>query len=265
VTHAPLTLEEHLTGIEAAAERLARWAADAGPDAPVPTCPGWTVRHLLAHQGMVHRWATAIVSGTDPRAVDAEGFEAEGRASADPVSWVRAGADDLVAALRTAPEDLDVATFLKEAPPPLLFWARRQDHETTVHALDALAAREHRVPTADDAWFGPEHALDGIDELLVGFWQRRTKGPRAPAGSAYAATVRADTGERWDLEVTDERVLTRHLVADGAVAEPATGAAPGLLTGPAVDLYLALWNRGGAVEDPAGLLARWRQDGAVTW
>ncbi|WP_425490128.1 maleylpyruvate isomerase N-terminal domain-containing protein [Nocardioides ginsengisegetis] len=23
---------------------------------PVPTCPDWTVRHLVAHQGMVHRW-----------------------------------------------------------------------------------------------------------------------------------------------------------------------------------------------------------------
>ena len=43
-------------------------ARAAGVDAPVPSCPAWDVRALLAHQTMVHRWATAHVRGEDPEA-----------------------------------------------------------------------------------------------------------------------------------------------------------------------------------------------------
>jgi hypothetical protein len=68
-------VEEHLAGVDAAVDRMAVWARSAGPDAPVPTCPGWTVRDLLAHQGMVHRWASgqrldAVLRGQDMAAGD---------------------------------------------------------------------------------------------------------------------------------------------------------------------------------------------------
>jgi uncharacterized protein (TIGR03083 family) len=261
VTHTPLTFEEHCAGIESAVLRMARWSEEAGPDTPVPTCPGWDVRDLLAHQGMVHRWATAVVAGEDRRSVDTDGFEAEGRAAGDPVAWLRAGATELLAVLRSAPEDLEAFTFLKQAPPARLFWARRQDHETTIHALDALAARDRRRPTADDAWFGAELALDGIDELLAGFWQRRSSGPRAPRGGEYAALVAAGAGGRWLLDIGTDCVRARHLGAD----EPGPDAAASVLGGDAVDLYLALWNRGGRVDDPDGLLGRWQDGGSVRW
>ena len=139
------TVEQHLAGIDAAVDRMAVWSRAAGPDAPVPTCPGWTVRDLLAHQGMVHRWATAVVRGDDPAGVDDAALEAEGRATPDPVGWLIDGAQPLVDALRAAPDDLAVMTFLKAAPPARAFWARRQCHETTVHALDALSALEARA------------------------------------------------------------------------------------------------------------------------
>jgi len=261
MTHTPLTFDEHCAGIEAASERMADWAAQAGPDAPVPTCPGWQVRDLLAHQGMVHRWAAAIVGGADPRAVDAEAHEQAGRDVPDPVAWLRDGVADLLSALRGAPEDLEVFVFLKQAPPARAFWARRQHHETTVHALDARGALRGGNPTAADAWFGDEVALDAVDELLVGFWQRRSSGPRATPGHEYSALVGADSGERWLLDVGVDAVRTRHLDTD----EPGPGPDVAVLSGAAVDLYLALWNRGGRVDDPAGLLERWRQGGSVNW
>ncbi|WP_435839745.1 maleylpyruvate isomerase N-terminal domain-containing protein, partial [Streptomyces anulatus] len=34
----------------------------AGPVSPGRTCPGWQIRHLLRHTGMVHRWAAALVA-----------------------------------------------------------------------------------------------------------------------------------------------------------------------------------------------------------
>ena len=95
-------------------------------------------------------------------------------------------------------------TFLKQAPPARAFWARRQCHETTVHALDALAAREARPLTADDVWLTDELATDGIDELLVGFWQRRTKGPRSE--SPYTAV---GFGGRWPGWSLDGRTRAR--------------------------------------------------------
>ena len=252
------TVEEHLAGLDAAVDRLAVWARSAGPDALVPTCPVWTVRDLLAHQGMVHRWATAVVVGADPASVDAAALEAEGRAVADPVGWLLDGAAPLVDALHAAPDDLAVLTFLKEAPPARAFWARRQCHETTVHALDARSALERRPLGADDVWLTDDLAVDGVDELLIGFWQRRNKGPRSE--SPYLAAVVVTDGPTWTLDISDESPVTRR-------REPGDGIPAGARTisGAARDLYLALWNRGGTVDDPTGLLEAWRERGAINW
>ena len=51
------------------------------------------MRRLVAHQGMVHRWATAVVRGEDPAGVDDTVLEAEGRAAPDPVGWLLDGAE----------------------------------------------------------------------------------------------------------------------------------------------------------------------------
>src|SRR5207253_3038416 len=45
-------------------------AARRGADAPVPSCPDWTVGDLVAHLGVAHRWATANVG--EPGPIDAE-------------------------------------------------------------------------------------------------------------------------------------------------------------------------------------------------
>ena len=58
-----LPLAAHLEGLRAALVAFTRYVDHAGLRAPVPTCPDWTVRNLVAHQGMVHRWAAAIVRG----------------------------------------------------------------------------------------------------------------------------------------------------------------------------------------------------------
>lgn len=255
---AAVDLDTHLAGLADATDRLLQWAGEAGLEAPVPTCPDWTVRDLLVHQGAVHRWATAMLRGGDPRAVDIPDLEPEGRAAPDVTSWLRTGADELLTTLGDAPDDLEAFTFLREAPPARLFWARRQHHETAVHALDVLAAREGRTPTAEDAWWTPAVAADAVDELLVGFWPRRGRGPRAE-GDPYDALVSAsDTGDRWLVAVGTDATTARRLApSDGATDGAAT------LAGPAVDLHLALWNRGGSVDDPAGLLPRWADRGRV--
>jgi MDMPI C-terminal domain len=149
-------------------------------------------------------------------------------------------------------------TFLRQAPPAREFWARRQCHETTVHALDARSALERRPLTTADVWVTDALATDGVDELLVGFWQRRTKGPRSE--TPYTAAVSITDGTVWTLQVSDQSpVARRHEAGTGIPAGSRT------LSGSAPELYLALWNRGGSVDDPTGLLDEWRERGAVTW
>lgn len=252
------SVELHIAAITDAAARLAAHARVAGLDERVVTCPEWAVRDLLAHQGMVHRWAAAIVRGGDIAAIGEEAFEAEGLAHADPAAWLEEGAADLAEALTEAPDDLEAVTFLVEAPSPRAFWARRQCHETTMHALDAVSAEAHRSLTTDDLWLDDDLALDGVDELLVGFWQRRKGGPRAE--SPTHTLVESTTGDRWLVEAGPERARTRRLGADETAPEDAAH-----LRGTPGDLYLALWNRGGRVDDPEGVLAGWHETGAIRW
>src|SRR5262245_24669162 len=166
-------LEQHLDGLREAVDAFAASATTAGLEAAVPTTPDWDVRRLVAHQGLIHRWATGHLRGDE---VDPDDVEAEGIGVGDPVAWMREGADRLVATLESAPDDLAALVFLADAPPPRQFWARRQCHETTIHAVDALSAVLGRYPRSDDTWIGRDLALDGIDELLNGFLPRPSPG-----------------------------------------------------------------------------------------
>ena len=160
----------------------------------MPTCPDWTVLDLVAHQGMVHRWAAALLRGERPSDEEVSAYDRAGRDSADPLAWLVDGASALVDAISAAPEDVAAPVFLNDAPPARAFWARRQCHETTMHAVDALAASLGRAPRPDEVWIDPELAGDGIDELLGGFLTRpRSRlrcddeavllvSPRRPAG-----------------------------------------------------------------------------------
>jgi uncharacterized protein (TIGR03083 family) len=259
-----VSFRDHLDALAAATERFASAASSSWMGAEVPTCPDWTMLDLVAHAGMVHRWATAAVEGDRETMGDAELIAEEGRTSPDPPAWLRAGSARLAEALEAAADDLDAYVFLAQAPPAKLFWARRQCHETTIHALDAVAARAGRALTAEDTWFGPDLAVDGIDELLVGFWQRRKSGPRS--ATPYAALVRAtDVDAAWLLQVGPERTVTTRLDMGAAAGDDIAGALAGTVAGSAVDLYLALWNRGDDVDDPAGLVRSWRCETPILW
>lgn len=249
------TFVEHLETLRLSADRLGRLAASVDEDTAVPTCPGWDVRALVAHQAMVHRWATARVTGADPDTVPTQTEVRE--TVADLAAFYDDGVRTLLAALEAAPHDLEVMTFLKDAPAPRHFWARRQAHETTIHMVDTLAATLGRFPTTAEAGIGTDVAIDGIDELLRGFFTRGTS--KLFDGDTYTVAVApTDTDRRWTLRV-DERLTVDP--GDESVDGDAT------ITGTAAAVYLALWNRGdeATVEGRPGLLERWRQTQQVRW
>jgi uncharacterized protein (TIGR03083 family) len=251
-----LEFDDYVAALTAAGGRLAAVAPEAGLDARVPPCPEWDVRALLAHQSMVHRWATAHVTGGEVSAVPEEAALQE---RPDLLDYYREGLERLVAALRGAPPDLEALRFLNDAPPARLFWARRQAHETTVHCADAEAARLGRMPTAADVAIDPQLAEDGIDELLRGFFSRgRTKlSDVAPTTLLIAPD---DVERRWLVRIGPGFSVD----PDGAIGPDGADVT---VTGRSVDVYLALWNRGdqAACSDGGRLLARWRTAQRVRW
>jgi uncharacterized protein (TIGR03083 family) len=254
-----LTRAQHLDGLRVALQAFARHAGNAGLEADVPTCPDWTVRRLIGHQGMVHRWAAANLRG---QAIDVDATERTGRRSPDPVDWLRDGAIELVAAITEAPEDVRTIVFLNDAPRALDFWARRQCHETTIHAVDALAADLGRYPTSADTWIDPVVAIDGVDELLAGFMTRNKSRLRS-ADPLSIGVVAEESPNGWLVETSD-----RPAVVTAAPREEVTDRADVLLTGSAVAVYLTLWNRSDELEVEDGptsrALAPWRR-APITW
>ena len=246
-----LTPDQHLAALRAAVSAFARHAQEAGLDVPVPTCPDWTVRRLIGHQGMVHRWAAANLRG---RTIEIDATERSGRRAASPVDWLRDGAIDLVAAITAAPDDVQTVVFLNDAPGPRAFWARRQCHETTIHSVDALAAALGRYPTSADTTIDPAVAVDGIDELLAGFMTRNKSRLRSESPLVVGvAAEESPTG--WLVEVGPAPAVVTVAPSD-EVADHCDVR----LEGPAVAVYLTLWNR----SDELDLVDLWRS-APVTW
>lgn len=253
---------EHIDALRAEGRALAEAARVAGLEAPVPACPGWQVRDLVAHVGGVHRWATAYVAGRRTEAMSADErneFRGHVPADAELVDWYVAAHADLVGALEQAPPDLACWTFMP-ASSPRAFWARRQAHETTIHRIDAEAAAG-KPGTLPDA----ELAADGIDELLAFFLTRPKIGLRADPGRNLGVRA-SDTGEEWSVRIGPDRVEV--LRGPGGVRTRAVGgSADCALTGSAADLYLFLWNRAGAeglrVDGDASMLDLWRTSARI--
>jgi uncharacterized protein (TIGR03083 family) len=247
--------EDHLGALVRSGAALRQAAAAAGLDAKVPTCPAWDVTKLVLHQGMVHRWAAANLRGE--RDHDTAASQAEGRAAAGLLDWYSQGLAALVDTLRATAEDAKAMVFLRDAPPPRRFWARRQAHETTIHSADAISAVCRRWPTASDVDVDPVLAADGIDELLMGFITRG-KG-RLHAAEPYTVLVRTnDTGHAWTLRIGEGPIVT----TPGGTERPEA-----VFSGTAVQLYLSLWNRADEVttNGRSDLIDQWRKQIRIRW
>ncbi|WP_028811952.1 maleylpyruvate isomerase family mycothiol-dependent enzyme [Streptomyces flavidovirens] len=244
-----MEIARFIESLDEQGQLMAAAAEKAGTGAEVPTCPGWRVRDLLRHTGVVHRWATTYIAGglVEPHA---PGSEPDLDADA-LLHWFREGHALLVAALRAAPEDLECWTFMA-APSPLAFWARRQAHETAIHRVDAESA----LGTGFSA-LPQEFTADGIDELLRGFHARDRS--RVHTEAPRVLRVRAtDAGDVWTVRLSDGPPRTDRTSHGTADCE---------MSGTAEQLYLALWNRlplsEVAVSGDEALARLWREKSAV--
>jgi uncharacterized protein (TIGR03083 family) len=224
---------------------------------PVPTCPGWVTRDLIRHVGGVQRWATSFVAEAraEPGSQTLEEVAGGWPSDEEQADWFEAGYLRLVSVLEAAPPDLQCWTFMA-APSPLAFWSRRQAHETAIHRVDAELAAGRTV--AHLSRCTPAFAADGIDELVTGFWPRRS------------ATARAETPVTLGVGCTDDDgawVVT--MGPEGVQTSVGAGEAACSVRGAACDLYFALWNRGGSeslqIEGDGVVLAQFGEAMQVRW
>jgi uncharacterized protein (TIGR03083 family) len=248
-----LSVAEHLEVIRHEGGRFAALVEAGDLDATVPTCPEWTLRDLAQHLGRTHHWAAANVEQARDRPLtEAEQEDAWGSmpADADLVGWYEAAVTRLVRAIGAASPDLQCWTFLPGASSARAFWARRQAHELTIHRVDAEGVRGEPTPVASP------FALDGIDELLFGFFGRRRS--RLRSQTPRTLSIRAD-GESWLV----------HIGAEGASTERSTEVGECSVEGRACDIYVALWNRLPLRDvyrdgDP-GVLDLWTANATIRW
>ena len=166
-----------LPGLEGEVLAMASAIGLADPAAPVPACPGWTVRDLVTHLVAVHVWARAALDTDTPPPYDEKVLGPE------LAEEYFAASQDLMARLRELPGSHPCWTFDK-ANRTAAFWQRRQLHEVAVHRWDVSPY------TLTD-----EVALDGIDEVVTFFAPRQVSLGRTvlPAGSLHVSTA----GREW--------------------------------------------------------------------
>jgi uncharacterized protein (TIGR03083 family) len=138
-------------------------------DAPVPTCPDWTLRNLVQHLGDGRRkWAAIVADDPAPTG----GPAAPDDRAAVP-AWLTASTQELLGALRKTGPDRGCWTWWgrSESPQTTGAVARHQLQELTVHTYDAQPAvgAPQPLPAAI--------ALDGVDEFLTTCSAGRTNRP----------------------------------------------------------------------------------------
>lgn len=204
------------------AERLGR--ADGGET--VPSCPGWTVQELGIHLGTSHRWAAAIL-------LSGQRLEQPDVVATEPlIDWYAGTATALLAAIQAVEPTEPTPNFSLLAE-TAAFWPRRQLHETTVHAVDAMLALNEDEASLD---IPTEVAVDGVDEVLSVFFPRMTARGRRPDVSGPVRITATDTDRSWIVAPSQDPEGTPILLHTSLDAEAE-------VTGTARDLYLGLWRR----------------------
>jgi uncharacterized protein (TIGR03083 family) len=223
-----MEVEDYISALRREGRLLGDVAERADLDAPVPSCPGWTVAELLWHIGDAHDFWGGVVSS---RVTDRSQAPAapDRPADAELLAWYRAGLDRLAERLAAADPATPVWTWASQKD--VAFVQRRMALETVVHRVDAELAATGRASPID-----PALAVDGVDEFLRFFARERAKGAEEVGGSVHLHATDAN-GEWLVTEAGGDLQVSRgHAKGDAA-------------GGTASDLLLLLWRRGrGAVE-----------------
>ncbi|KAB1161568.1 maleylpyruvate isomerase family mycothiol-dependent enzyme [Micromonospora sp. AMSO12t] len=223
-----------LGALRAEGPAFAAAVAEAPPETPVLSCPGWTVADLTLHLTSLYRWVHAF-AGTGAATPSPGGSEpVELEPGVAPLQLWQQAYDRLM----TLFDGLDPeAPAWNWAPQPKKagFWPRRMAHETAVHRWDAQLAIAAGEPVE------AKLAADGVSEILdtwLPAGRRRTAGQWR--GVVQISAV--DAGQEWFLRLRGEGVA---LLDTATIFDHDDHHARAQVSGTASDLLLALWGRVG--------------------
>lgn len=207
-----------------AAAMAAAASAAAGLGAVCPTCPGWTVRDVLEHTGMVHTWVDRLVSTRASERIPKGELPKPPAGAAGVVPWFEERTAALLEVLASVDDDEPVWNWSVDRPHVAGFWPRRMAHETAVHRYDAECAAE---VAGAAALVTPALAVDGIDEILDTILptmvaDRAAQSMPSSLGGTLHAHCTDVTGE-WLVSVEEGVEVQRaHAKGDAAVRAPAS-------------------------------------------
>jgi uncharacterized protein (TIGR03083 family) len=209
-------------------------------DLPVPACPGWSLRDLVAHVGGANHWvSTCVSSGLSAQ----ERILPPGPAGRDELlRWFDDSLGGLLAVLAATAPDQPVWTPIRGVSGSV-WWRRKQALEVAIHLTDAETAVGVDRKTID-----PRLALDGIDEYAQEFLPLMLHAVAEPP-PVTAVLLSPD-------DIDDSRVLS--LIPAGDDRDP--GIPRVEIEASAADLFLWMWNR-----VTAGSLAVIGDDAVISW
>ncbi|GAA0584975.1 maleylpyruvate isomerase family mycothiol-dependent enzyme [Paractinoplanes ferrugineus] len=199
-------------------------------DAPVPSCPGWTLADLVRHLGRGRRKAAAIVAAgpADAPPTDLGPEPPEDRAAL--LAWLDESVELLARTLREAGPDRACWTWWGDSQSPSTSGgvARHQVQEVAVHTYDAQLALGAPQPLPAVV------ALDGVEEFQFTCCATTTAWPHDPAVVDYHVV----DGPTWRLRLGGDGARVTRLDPAAAPAEVDASA-----SGTASELVLAFYGR----------------------
>jgi uncharacterized protein (TIGR03083 family) len=217
--------------------RLAESAASAGPDATVPTTPGWTVTDLVEHVGQTRHWVAEIIERriTDPTELPNE----MAVLPADPREWqmwLSESARRVASACSDDALDAPVFNAAGDERSGTRFWMSSVLNETVVHGFDAACAANR--PADVDPAIAAALISNHFAMLTSPTWERyRSESADAIRGTGqtlqWLATDIGDDADAWFVERRP----------DGATWQPGTRPADVTVSGPARSLLMILTRR----------------------
>src|SRR4029453_17205807 len=221
-----------LAALRADGPALQDAVAQAGPDAGVPSCPGWTVADLVEHLTSLLKW----VRETVPRGVITRPAD---RVVPQPRPEWPVALEALRRELTGTSETLDALdpefpawTWPAQAK-KAGFWHRRVAHEVSVHRWDAEAAAGRATPIETKL------AADGVNEVIDTWLPAgRRKGPTDPHGGVHL--IAPDASYEWFVRLRGAGIA---LLDTGTILDSDDHHPRAEASGPASDLLLALMGR----------------------
>jgi len=197
--------ETYIEHVDSLGSRLAG-AAEGALDAPVPTCPGWTVEDVVRHVAQVYEHkiaSTELQHVPDP-------WPPAWPPDRDPVGWFRDAHARLLAMFRMHQPDDPSPTWWPDDQ-TVGFWARRMAHETAIHGADVERVSGSVTP------LDTQLAVDGIDEILTimlaGDWSE------APSPESVGQRVAVIGGDRaWVVALEPTEIGVAEDSGDGVSA-----------------------------------------------